>query len=78
MIIKASSTLEGIGTILAPAAGTKYVFNRNECKRKRDVVDESSTLSSDLQLVMNYISETDTLEITPPKKKRTIATRKVT
>ena len=78
MIIKASSTLEGIGTILAPAAGTKYVFNRNECKRKRDVVDESSTLSSDLQLVMNYISETDAQEITPPKKKRTITTRKVT
>jgi hypothetical protein len=78
MIMKASSTLEGIGPILAPAASTKYVFNRNECKRKRDVVDESSTLSPDLQLVMNYVSETDAQEITPPKKKRTIATRKVT
>ena len=77
MIMKASSTLEGIGPILAPAASTKYVFNRTECKRKRDVVDESSTLSPDLQLVMNYVSETDVQEITPPKKKRTVETRKV-
>ena len=77
MIQKASSTLEGIGTILAPVASTKYIFNRNECKRKRDVVAENSTLSPDLQLVMNYVSETDTQEITPPKKKRTVETRKV-
>jgi hypothetical protein len=27
---------------------------------------------------MNYVSETDTQEITPPKKKRTVETRKVT
>ena len=68
-----ADTIEDIGQVLAPIASVKYVHNRKELERKKDIVDPTNTrMSPDLQLVSDYISNEKRKApnlISPPKKK---------
>ena len=76
MLSRAATSLNDISKSLAPIPSVKYLHDRNERKRVREVVDESnSRMSPELQLVSDYLLQEERKmkgvanSITPPKKR---------
>jgi hypothetical protein len=76
LLSQAAASLNNISNNLAPIPSVKYLHDRNERKRVREVVDESnSRMSPELQLVSNYVLQEERKmkgvanSITPPKKR---------
>ena len=76
LLSRAATSLNDISNRIAPIPFVKYLHDKNERKRVREVVDESnSRMSPELQLVSNYVLQEEmkmkgvTNSITPPKKR---------
>jgi hypothetical protein len=74
----AAKSLNDISNSLAPTPSIKYLHDRIECKRVRDVVDKSnSRMLPELQLVSNYVLQKErkmkgVTSIMPPQKRTKI------
>ena len=81
LLTYAADTIDDMGKVLAPIASVKYVHDRNERKRKSDVVDPNNPrMGPDLQLISDYVTterkkECTAREVTPLKKKSMSSSR---
>jgi hypothetical protein len=84
LLTHAADTIEETATAVAPIGCVKYVHNRNERKRRIELVDPNDTkMGADLKLVAHHVREEisrqkqkkalkngSIVEVTPPKKKK--------
>jgi hypothetical protein len=79
LLSSAAKSLNDISNSLAPIPSVKYLHDRIEQKRVREVVDESNSRTlPELQLVSNYVlqerrKKIDVTSIMPPQKRTKIS-----